>query len=243
MEWILKAEGLTKGFTLHTQGVVEIPVLQRLELTVCPGESIALVGPSGAGKSTLLRLLYGNYVCGQGRILVRHRDQIVDMARATPHEIIDIRRWTMGYVSQFLRIIPRVSAIDVVAEPLRDRGAAMEDARRVAEEMLACLNIPRRLWGLSPTTFSGGEQQRINMARGFVAPYPIMVLDEPTASLDDVNKAVVRAMINAARSRGTAVISIFHDEADRRQVATRTIALRPMTRNDDPDGSHFSHAV
>lgn len=119
----------------------------------------------------------------------------------------------------------------------------MEDARRVAEEMLTSLNIPRRLWCLSPTTFSGGEQQRINMARGFAAPYPIMVLDEPTASLDAVNKAVVRAMINAARSRGTAVISILHDEADRRQVATRTIALRPMTRNDDPDGSHFSHAV
>lgn len=243
MEWILRAKGLTKGFTLHTQGAVEIPVLNRFDLEVCPGESIALVGPSGAGKSTLLRLLYGNYVCGEGRILVRHRDRVVDMTRATPHEVIDIRRWTMGYVSQFLRIIPRVSAIDVVAEPLQERGAAAQDARRVAEEMLACLNIPRRLWRLSPTTFSGGEQQRINIARGFVAPYPIMVLDEPTASLDDANKAVARRIINEARSKGTAIISIFHDESDRRQVATRNISIPPMSKCDDPDESRLAHAL
>jgi len=241
MEWILSAQGLTKGFRLHTQGAVEIPVLNRFDLEVCPGESIALVGPSGSGKSTLLRILYGNYVCGQGRIRVHHRGRIVDIARATPHAIIDIRRWTMGYVSQFLRVIPRVSAIDVVAEPLRERGATPQDARRVAEEMLACLNLPRRLWRLSPTTFSGGEQQRVNIARGFVAPYPIMVLDEPTASLDDVNKAVVRRIINEARTRGTAIISIFHDENDRRQVATRNIAIPPMGPCEGPDERHPAH--
>ncbi|MBL0714864.1 MAG: phosphonate C-P lyase system protein PhnL [Desulfosarcina sp.] len=243
MEWILKAQGLTKGFILHTQGAVEIPVLNRFHLKVFPGEGIALVGPSGAGKSTLLRLLYGNYVCGQGHIFIRHRSHIMDMAVTTPNEIIDIRRWTIGYVSQFLRVIPRVPAVDVVAEPLRARGEAQANAGRAAEEMLARLNIPRRLWGLSPTTFSGGEQQRINIARGFVASYPLMILDEPTASLDDANKAVVRTIINDARKRGVAVIAILHDENDRCRVATRNVAVQQIMKRDESDGSPLSHAV
>ena len=243
MEWILKARGLTKGFTLHNQGAVTIPVLQHFDLTVYPGECLALVGPSGAGKSTLLRLLYGNYVCPRGRILVRHRRQIVDMAQAEPHEMIAMRRWTMGYVSQFLRIIPRVPAVDVVAEPLRARGVAAAIARRAAEDILDLLNIPQRLWPLSPTTFSGGEQQRINIARGFAAPYPIMILDEPTASLDEANKAIVRTIINDARRKGTAIIAIFHDEKDRRRVATRQVAVAPLIPDEAPERRPASHAV
>ena len=243
MGWILKAHGLTKGFTLHTQGAVQIPVLDRFHLEVLPGESIALVGPSGAGKSTLLRLLYGNYACGEGRILVRHDSRVVDMAQASPHEIIAIRRWTLGYVSQFLRVIPRVPAVDVVAEPLRERGAVPKEARQAAEAMLARLNIPRRLWNLSPTTFSGGEQQRINIARGFVAAYPLMILDEPTASLDDANKAVVRAIINDACRLGTAVIAIFHNEDDRQQVATRHVAVPPLDPCEDGAGNPLSHVT
>ena len=102
-----------------------------------------------------------------------------------------VRRDTIGYVSQFLRTVPRVSALDVVAEPLVARGVDRDAARDRARELLARLNLPERLWALPPATFSGGEQQRVNIARGFITDHPILLLDEPTASLDANNREVV----------------------------------------------------
>ncbi|MGD9331849.1 MAG: phosphonate C-P lyase system protein PhnL [Desulfobacterales bacterium] len=225
MEWILKIDRLAKHFRLHTQGGIRIPVFEALDLALQPGESAALCGPSGSGKSTLLRLIYGNYRIGQGAILVRHQDQVVNLNEAPSDLILDIRRWTVGYVSQFLRVIPRVPALDIVMEPLQQRGVACDAAIRRAEELLTMLRIPQRLWSLSPTTFSGGEQQRVNIARGFAAFYPIMLLDEPTASLDPVNKQTVLDLITAARRQGAAILSIFHDPADRQATTGRTIDL------------------
>jgi alpha-D-ribose 1-methylphosphonate 5-triphosphate synthase subunit PhnL len=225
MEWILKTEGLSKHFRLHTQGGIRIPVLDALDVALLPGESVAVCGPSGVGKSTLLRLIYGNYRTGGGAILVRRDKGIVNLAHASSGLILDLRRWTIGYVSQFLRVIPRVPAIDIVMEPLLQRGGSRIDARRRAEMLLEKLRIPQRLWSLSPTTFSGGEQQRINIARGFAAFYPIMLLDEPTASLDPANRQTVLDLIMDARHQGAAVLSIFHDSIDRRAVTGRTIEL------------------
>jgi alpha-D-ribose 1-methylphosphonate 5-triphosphate synthase subunit PhnL len=228
---MLRARGIAKTFVLHTQSGQSIPALPGVDLDVSRGECVALVGPSGAGKSTLLRCLYGNYLASAGSILLRdetseHRH--IALTGATPHEIMRMRRDTIGYVSQFLRVIPRVSTLDIVAEPLTARGLAVEEARKRASQWLARLNIPERLWHLAPATFSGGEQQRVNIARGLIAQHPVLLLDEPTASLDAINREIVADIIVEARERGAAIIGIFHDEATREQVATRRLELEPV---------------
>ncbi len=225
---MLRAEGVAKGFTLHLRGGLRIPVLADVTLTVHAGECVVLSGPSGAGKSTLMRSLYGNYRAEAGRILVFHRGAMVDVAAADPRTIIAIRHETLGYVSQFLRVVPRVSARDVVAEALIARGTEVDTASQTATELLLRLNIPSRLHGLPPATFSGGEQQRINLARGFIAGHPILLLDEPTASLDAENRQVVIGMINDAKARGTAIIAICHDAEVRDAIADRLFPLLPL---------------
>ncbi len=224
-EAVIRLENVSKSFILHNQGGVELEVFRDVSLDVFAGECVALHGPSGTGKSSLIRLIYGNYLCPQGRILVRHDGQVTDIARAKPHEILDLRRHTMGYVSQFLRVIPRVPALQVVAEPLRALGETAAAAERRAGEMLARFNIPERLWHLAPATFSGGEQQRVNLARGFIVEYPILLVDEPTASLDKANRDVVVDEIGRAVARGAAVVGIFHDALVRDAAATRVVNL------------------
>jgi len=225
---MLQADALAKSFTLHLQGGVRIPVLADVGMSVCEGECVALSGPSGAGKSTLMRTLYGNYRTDAGRILVRHRGEMVDIAAADPRTIVAVRQETLGYVSQFLRVVPRVAARDIVAEVLIGRGAEEARARAEAEALLLRLNIPARLHSLPPATFSGGEQQRVNLARGFIGGHPILLLDEPTASLDAGNAAVVAEMIREAKARGTAIIGIFHDIEIRDTVADRLYAVTQL---------------
>ncbi|PWC44337.1 phosphonate ABC transporter ATP-binding protein [Azospirillum sp. TSO22-1] len=218
---MIEVESLSKTYVLHTQGGVEIPVFAGAALTVGTGECVTLHGPSGTGKSTLLRCLYGNCKPDSGAIRVRHGDTAVDIAAAAPRVVIEVRRRTLGYVSQFLRAIPRVPALDVVAEPLRALGVDAEAARVRAGELLSRLRIPERLWHLAPATFSGGEQQRVNIARGFAAKHPILLLDEPTASLDARNRAVVIDLIGEAKAEGTALVGVFHDDEVREAVSTR----------------------
>lgn len=225
MNWIIKAEGVAKTFVLHTQSGVRLPVLTGVDLEVARGDCVVLAGPSGAGKSTLLRALYANYQIDRGRVLVRHDGDTVDMAAGEPRAIIDVRRRTMGYVSQFLRVIPRVPTLKVVAEPLRRLGVEADEAEARAGDLLARLNIPERLWHLPPATFSGGEQQRVNIAHGFIAELPVLLLDEPTASLDADNRAVVVELIAEAKARGAAIVGIFHDTEVREQVATRVFTM------------------
>jgi alpha-D-ribose 1-methylphosphonate 5-triphosphate synthase subunit PhnL len=225
---VLEAKSLSKGFTLHLQCGVHIPVLSELDLQLRAGECVALSGPSGAGKTTLMRSLYGNYRAGAGRILVRHRGTMVDLAAADPRTILAIREETLGYVSQFLRVMPRVAAVDLVADILMERGIAVDEARGVAAGLLSRLNIPPRLHALPPATFSGGEQQRVNLARGFIGGHPILLLDEPTASLDAGNRAVVVGMIREAKLRGTAIIAICHDIEVRNAIADRLFEVPPL---------------
>lgn len=225
---MLRVESLAKGFTLHLRGGIRIPVLDRVGLEARAGECVVLSGPSGAGKSTLMRAIYGNYRADRGRILVRHQNDMVDIVAASPRTVIAVRHATLGYVSQFLRVVPRVAAVDVVAEMLTTRGHTPEAAHAAATALLLRLNIPRRLHGLPPATFSGGEQQRINLARGFIAGHPVLLLDEPTASLDAENRAVVVAMIHEAKARGTAIIAICHDADVREAIADRLFPLLPV---------------
>lgn len=222
---MVSAEKLHKSFVLHLQGSLRIPVLEGKSLALAAGECVALTGPSGAGKSTFMRAVYGNYLVDKGRILVRHRGEMIDLAQADPRTVIGIRLETLGYVSQFLRVVPRVSARDVVSEPLVMRGHSLSQAREQAEALLLRLNIPYRLHDIAPATFSGGEQQRINLARGFIGGHPILLLDEPTASLDDANATVVASLIQEAKVAGVAVLGIFHDTAFRRLVIDREIEI------------------
>ncbi len=227
---MLRARGVSKTFVLHTQGGQAIAALNGVDLDVSRGECVALIGPSGSGKSTLLRCLYGNYLASAGSIELRDEtssDRYLTLTGASPHDIMRMRRDVIGYVSQFLRVIPRVPALDLVAEPLVARGVEVDEARRRAGDWLARLNIPERLWHLAPATFSGGEQQRVNIARGLIAAHPVLLLDEPTASLDASNRDVVADVIVEARKRGAAIVGIFHDEATRERVATRRLELEP----------------
>lgn len=225
---MIELRNVSKTFTLHNQGSAVIEVISDVSLSVAPGECVALTGASGAGKSTLMRMIYGNYLTQAGEIRIGE----VDLVQARPRDVIALRREVLGYVSQFLRVVPRVPTLDVVAEPLRAVGATEQDAQARAEVLLSQLNIPQRLWSLSPTTFSGGEQQRVNTARGFAHPYPALLLDEPTASLDGANREVVLSLIEDAKARGAAIIGIFHDEAARARVCDRQI-----------DVSHFTPGV
>ncbi|KAA0912918.1 phosphonate C-P lyase system protein PhnL [Aquicoccus porphyridii] len=222
---MIRIENVSKSFTLHNQGGAVIPVMEGASFTVAPGECVALTGDSGAGKSTLMRMIHGNYLAASGRIIVGD----TDVARAEPREILTLRRDTLGYVSQFLRVVPRVPTRDVVAEPLLAVGTDRATAHARAEELLTRLNIPQTLWSLSPTTFSGGEQQRVNIARGFAHDFPAMLLDEPTASLDATNRETVLRLIEEAKARGTAIIGIFHDADARARVADREIDVSAFT--------------
>jgi alpha-D-ribose 1-methylphosphonate 5-triphosphate synthase subunit PhnL len=225
MTMMLRTQGLAKSFTLHLRHGICMPVLTAVDLTVNAGECVVLAGPSGAGKSTLMRSLYGNYRVDGGTIEVRHQGAMVDIAAADPRQVLDVRRHTLGYVSQFLRVVPRVSALDVVAGVLPDGETVA--ARETAQTLLLRLNIPLRLHPIPPATFSGGEQQRVNLARGFIARHPILLLDEPTASLDAANRAVVIEMVREAKRGGTAIVAICHDADVRDAIADRLFEMSP----------------
>ena len=218
---LIIVEDLAKTFVLHNAESAVIPVFQDLKLEVAGGECVVLAGESGVGKSTLMRSIFGNYLPTEGAVRVLHDGQYVDITRASPHEVLDVRRRTLGYVSQFLRVIPRIPTLQLVMEPLLENGVAETEARDRACELLSALRLPEAHWELPPATFSGGEQQRVNIARSFIRKYPVMLLDEPTASLDAENRAIVVRLIKEALSEGAAMIGIFHDHDVRDAVATR----------------------
>jgi alpha-D-ribose 1-methylphosphonate 5-triphosphate synthase subunit PhnL len=220
---LLSVSGVDKTFTMHLHGGSRLPVLRGLTLQVAPGECVVLDGPSGSGKSSILKMVYGNYAVDVGRIMLHRAAGDIDIAVASPREVLAARRDTMGYVSQFLRSVPRVGALPVVAEPLVERGVDRAAAHVRAADLLRRLDIPERLWSLPPATFSGGEQQRINIARGLVAGLPLLLLDEPTASLDAANRAIVIDLIHEQLGRGVGMLGIFHDPQVRAAVATRVV--------------------
>lgn len=219
----LVVSDVAKSFVMHLRGGVELPVVRNVSFSLKAGECAVLGGPSGAGKSSILKMLYGNYGVDAGQVIVSHNGHLVDLAAAGPRTVLAIRRDTIGYVSQFLRAVPRVSAVDVVADPLLARGEDRDEARGRARALLERLNLPGRLWQLPPATFSGGEQQRVNIARGFITDHPILLLDEPTASLDAANRQIVIDMIGEKKRAGVAMLGIFHDQDVREAVADHVI--------------------
>jgi alpha-D-ribose 1-methylphosphonate 5-triphosphate synthase subunit PhnL len=220
---------VAKSFTMHLRDGIKLPVVSDVSFSVAAGECVVLGGPSGIGKSSLLKMIYGNYAVDTGQILVNHQGKVVDLASADPRTIIEVRKQSLGYVSQFLRTVPRVAALDVVAEPLLARGVPASDARERAAVLLTKLNLPEALWQLPPATFSGGEQQRVNIARGFITDHTILLLDEPTASLDATNRAVVVGMIADKKKAGVALLGIFHDEEVREAAADRILDVQKFS--------------
>ena len=229
MSTVLELAAVSKTFRMHLQGGIRLPVVSGVAFDVKAGECVVLAGPSGAGKSSILKMIFGTYRCDSGSIVVRHGGDAVDVATAEPRQILELRRTALGYVSQFLRAVPRVAAIDVVAEPLVIAGVARMEARQKAADLLSRLNIPERLWPLPPATFSGGEQQRVNIARGFVSGLPLLLLDEPTASLDAGNRAVVVDLVAEKKRSGTAVVAIVHDQDVRTAIADTVVEVARFT--------------
>ena len=221
---MIQIKNLNKSFELYNQNNTNINVFKNINFRVNKGEVVALTGNSGTGKSTLLKLIYGSYVISKGDVLISD----INIRKSSPRDILKLRKNKLGYVSQFLRVVPRVPTIDVVIEPLLEIGCEKKIALKKAQEILERLNIPKNLWNLSPLTFSGGEQQRVNIARGFIHNYPYLLLDEPTASLDQNNKNVVLDLIEEAKLNGSAIIGIFHDETARNKVATREVNLENL---------------
>jgi len=219
--YALDVVNVKKSFTLHLQGGLHLSVVAGVNFAVQPGKCVALAGPSGCGKSSILKMIFGGYRCDGGCILIRDGGRIVDIATASPRTIIVTRQRAMSYVSQFLRAVPRVAAIDVVAQALD--YAAPGEARASAALLLRRLNIPERLMAVPPATFSGGEQQRVNIATGFLPDRPVLLLDEPTASLDSENRAVVIDLIAEKKRRGVAVVAIIHDNDVRDAVADHIV--------------------
>jgi alpha-D-ribose 1-methylphosphonate 5-triphosphate synthase subunit PhnL len=225
----LELSGVEKTFTMHLQGGLRLPVLRNVSFGVEAGQCVVLSGPSGTGKSSILKLIYGNYRCDGGSIRVRHDGSDVDIATAAPRRILSVRQRALGYVTQFLRAVPRVAALDIVAEPLAIKSVPRNDAIKQAADMLRRFNVPERLWGLPPSTFSGGEQQRINLARGLLPAHPILLLDEPTASLDATNRRAVIDIVRERKRSGAAIVAIVHDDEVRDAIADVTLDVSQFT--------------
>ena len=220
---------VSKTFVLHNQGGTQLPVLNQMSFHVDAGECVVLYGQSGCGKSTLLKMLFGNYLADSGSIEIHTDQEVVDLVQAHPHDVLTLRRQTLSFVSQFLRVIPRVSTWDLVSDPLKRNGVDPSEIKDRVTQILQRLNLPESLWQLAPATFSGGEQQRVNIARSLILDSPIILLDEPTASLDANNREVVAELISEARARGAALVGIFHDDHLRAQIASRLIHLEALT--------------
>lgn len=208
---ILDVQGLTKQFRLHAQNEL-VPSCSEVNMVAYPGQLAALTGPTGAGKSSVLKCIYRTYLPSEGSIHFRKADgDVVDLARISEQDMLQLRRSELGFVTQFLHCVPRRPAEEVVAEPLVLRGMALPDALAQARVLLGRLNVPERLWRLPPATFSGGEKQRVNLARGLIAKPRLLLLDEPTASLDKHTTAQVIELLKEFKQAGVAMIAIFHD--------------------------------
>jgi alpha-D-ribose 1-methylphosphonate 5-triphosphate synthase subunit PhnL len=224
---ILEIDGLSKHFQLHEQNKL-IPSCANVHLQVHSGQLTALIGPTGAGKSSVLKCVYRTYLPSGGRMLYRDGEgHSTDLAQASEHRMLELRQSDVGFVTQFLHCLPRRSALDVVCEPLVAQGIEREAARARASELLGLLNVPERLWGVPPATFSGGEKQRVNLARGLIARPRLLLLDEPTASLDPTTTERVIGLINSIKAEGVAMLAIFHHPDLVQRLADRVVELTP----------------
>ena len=222
---ILQVDGYSKHFALHEQNKL-IPASHNVSFTVNAGELTALIGPTGAGKSSVLKGIYRTYIPSSGRIIYRDAmGHTLDLTLAGEHQILELRRRDISFVTQFLHCLPRQATLDVVAQPLYTLGVSRTDASQRAAELLRSMNLPERLWSVSPATFSGGERQRVNLARGFITRPRLLLLDEPTASLDAATAECVIRLIEELKTQGTAMLAIFHHPETTRRLADQVVEM------------------
>lgn len=224
---ILRIKDYSKHFELHEQGKI-IPSSDNVNLEVYPGQLTALIGPTGSGKSTVLKGIYRTYLPSSGHIFFRTKENSeIDLTQADEHVVLELRRNDIGFVTQFLHALPRQATEDVVAQPLIQKGMERAQARNISREMLSAMNLPEALWGISPATFSGGEKQRVNLARGLVSKPRLLLLDEPTASLDPVTTERVVRLIEVLKKEGVAMLAIFHHPELVERMADHVVQLEP----------------
>ena len=209
---MLQVKNLAKNFTIHIRGGIVISSFTGVSFETNAGSLLAITGPSGIGKSSLLKCIYRTYLPSAGEILYTARDgALIDLASAGDWDILTLRRNEIGYVSQFFHIMPRISALETLIEPLVSRGADREEALEMARNMLSRVGLDKTLWDMYPSTFSGGEKQRLNILHAIITKPRLLLLDEPTASLDKGYKERIMEMILALKAEGTAMVGVFHD--------------------------------
>ena len=226
MTRVLDIRGLSKGFTMHHLDR-KMGAFEDISLTLNAGQFLLLKGRNGAGKSTLLRTLYRSYLAGSGQILFHSSHGVIDLARAADVDVTLLRQTEIGFVTQFLTARPRVSAEALVAEPLRRAGRPFAEAIEEARHWLETFGVKPDLWAAYPTTFSGGEQQKVNLARALILPQRLLLLDEPTASLDVNARAALVKRLADLKSGGTAMIGVFHHPGDVADLIDTEIDLTP----------------
>ena len=232
MTTVLEVQSLTKGFTMHHLGA-QMAAFDQISFDLKAGEFLLLKGQNGAGKSTLLRTLYRSYVAQAGKVIFHSKHGAIDLLRAADVDITQLRREEIGFVTQFLVARPRVSAEALVAEPLRLAGHSADAALEEARKWLAEFGVKEGLWRAYPTTFSGGEQQKVNLARALILPQKLLLLDEPTASLDVKARAALVARLAELKAQGTAMIGVFHHPDDVAHLIDRVIDLTPGLEQED----------
>ncbi len=226
----LKVHNLNKIFTMHNLGGIHITGFEGINFEVKKGEFLSLFGPSGMGKSSILKSLYRTYISTGGDIIYAlDSKHTINITQASESEILMLRKNEIGYISQFLQVLPRVSCVDIVAEPLVEKGESESSAKAKAREMLAYLGIKEELFDISPLTFSGGEQQRVNIAKGIIAPKSLLLLDEPTASLDKPNTQKVIDKLQELKHSGVTMVGIFHDKEAMEQISDKIYDLKEKT--------------
>ena len=223
----LKIKNLSKTFTVHTQGGIKIEAYKDINFEVGEGEFLSLFGPSGMGKSSILKAIYRTYITTSGDILFNVSDkESANIATCDESEMLYLRKNYIGYVSQFLQVLPRISAVNIVANPLIEKGEGEKVAQDRAKELLDYLSIKEELFDVSPLTFSGGEQQRVNIAKGIIAPKSLLLLDEPTASLDKVNTMKVIEKLQEIKKQGVAMVGIFHDTEAMNKISDKVFDMK-----------------
>lgn len=232
MSLVLDVRGLSKGFMMHHLAR-RMEAFDAVSFQVRAGAFLLLKGHNGAGKSTLLRTLYRSYRAGAGEILFHSSEGVIDLARAADVDITHLRQTEIGFVTQFLTARPRVSAEALVAEPLRRAGRSLPEALEEARHWLGTFGVKEGLWAAYPTTFSGGEQQKVNLARALILPQRLLLLDEPTASLDAEARAALVARLADLKAAGTAMIGVFHHPGDVARLIDAELDLSPRQKDEE----------
>ncbi|WAM33475.1 phosphonate C-P lyase system protein PhnL [Caldicellulosiruptor morganii] len=226
MESILEVKNLSKHFVLHMLQKKKIKGFENISFSLKEKEAIGIIGKSGSGKSSLLKCIYRTYIPTSGSVIFNSKIfGPIDLASASEDKILVLRNKEISYVSQFFKVIPRVSAIEIVSSELLKRGKKKEEAYYIASQYLERLDIPKDLWDAYPATFSGGQQQRLNIIKAIIVKPRLLLIDEPTASLDRYSKNKVIDLLLELKDEGTSIVGVFHDTDSMKRLVDKVYKI------------------